>query len=285
MNFFEYNNLKYVLRISALLLIWTLFIGCNPYKPIIVRLKPKEGIEQQIGLAHYFSKNIEPDSLHIELAQKLKLSTFIISFFDYNPRHQEEVKPTHEYTSKTLFLTGLRNDSIFIIADENTNNRFDDDKIITINKDILASQSTSNLGNLPLVHIRNLHAIDNGQRYSFSKKFFLLPNIITTGRLNLTLISNEYLKGRFRYRGKRNYIHARQPSSGHFIIDPKWAQLRIDEKKDISNVKYNVKGFFHLYDTVKMGNNVFVVQKVSTFLDTVVLKPLPQSSSVSGKTQ
>jgi thiol-disulfide isomerase/thioredoxin len=273
-----------LIRAITTIFISILLLGCNAYKPIIVRLQPTDGPEQQIGVANYFLKDIEPDSAQTAFAKKLNFDPFVFSLFDYNPK-QIDTKPVDTHTSKTLFLTGLRNDSVFVVADANTNNRLDDDKIIPINKKILESQSTKNLKEFPIVRIYNLKAVYNGQPYTFSRKFFLMPNTITTGNLTLKLISNEYLKGRFRYKGKRNYVYARQISSGHFITEPEWSNIRIDENKNIPNEKYRGSEIYHLYDTVKKGKNIFVIQNVSPFLDTVVLKPILSNSLISRKAE
>lgn len=77
-----------MLRTSTTLFITILLIGCNAYKPITIRLNPTDGSEQQIGLAKYFLKNIEPDSLHVGLIKKLNFNPFVFSFFDYNSQQQ-----------------------------------------------------------------------------------------------------------------------------------------------------------------------------------------------------
>ncbi len=147
-----------MIRTITTIFISILLIGCNAYKPIIIRLQPTDGPEQQLGVAKYFLKDIEPGSAQTAFAKKLNLNPFVLSLFDYNSQ-QGESTSVDTHTSKTLFLTGLRNDSVFVIADANTNNRLDDDKIIPINKKILESQSTKNLKELPIVRVDNLKAL------------------------------------------------------------------------------------------------------------------------------
>jgi len=265
-----------MIRILFILAIAILLGGCDTSKPITVHLHATDNNEQQlVGVTFYISENIEPDSTLLSLAKKLNLSSFIVSEYDHAPqRGQAMEKKENIPDSKTIFLAGFNNDSILVIADANNNNRLDDDKIISLNRKVLYSQTKVDLDKLPFVHIQNLQTVYNGRNYTFSKKLFFSPDTIRTGKLTVTVISNEQSIGRFRYRGKKYYVRARQFSPGHFINDPKFANIRLDKGRNTSALKFDSKAIVHLYNEVKLGENIFTIQKVDSFLNFIVLKPV-----------
>jgi cytochrome c biogenesis protein CcmG, thiol:disulfide interchange protein DsbE len=123
-----------------------------------------------------------------------------------------------------------------------------------------------------------LHALYNGKKYSFSKKIFLRPDTIRTGKLTLALMSNEQVRSRFKYREKKYSIRAKQVSSGQFFTDPRYINIRIDAGKNIPSPEYRQDDVLHLYDTVRRSGNIFVIQSISDFLDKIVLTPISPGS-------
>ncbi len=261
----------------AFILLLILSLGCKTYKPIEIQLRPDDNSDGRLSLAIYLVKNLEPDSVQVLLASHLGLSKFIVSAFEHCP--QKDAKNNGNtfvdtLDSKTLFLTGFRNDSIYIIADENNNNSLNDDRVLVVSKKLLNSRSTKDLRELPFCSINNLQTTYEKKKYIFSKKLFLMPDTIRDKNLNLNIISNERTKGEYRYRNKKYLIRAKQPLSGYFDTTVKFVNVQIDNKKDSVELKFNKNKILHILDTVKKGKDIFVILNISTFLNKIILKPV-----------
>ena len=129
-----------------------------------------------------------------------------------------------------------------------------------------------------MCHIQNLKTIYDNKEFSFSRKLILVPDTIKNQELSLTLISNERMKGSFKY-GKRKYlIRVKKPLSGSFDTSIQYINARIDDKMDSLETKYNKDNIIHFNDTVKNRNNVFTFKYISPFLDEIILQPLPLKS-------
>jgi hypothetical protein len=103
-----------------------------------------------------------------------------------------------------------------------------------------------------------------------------MPDTIRTGELTLTAVSNEQYKGQFKYKGKKYYVCAGQMLSGYFITGPGFVNIRIDESKAASNIKFNNNSIkiYHLYDIVKMRRNSFTIEEVDPLLNKIIIKPV-----------
>jgi thiol-disulfide isomerase/thioredoxin len=264
----------------AFILLLMLSLGCKTYKPIEIQLRPDDNTDGRLSLAIYLVKNLEPDSMQVLLASRLKLSKFTVSAFEHCP--QKDAK-NNENTlvdtldSKTLFLTGFRTDSIYIIADENNNNSLNDDRVLVVSKKLLNSRSTKDLRELPFCSINNLQTTYEKKKYIFSKKLFLMPDTIRDKNLNLNVISNERMKGGYKYRNKEYWIRVKQPLSGYFDTTIQFVNVQIDYKRDSVNMKYNKNNILHIYDTIKKGKDIFVIQNISPLLNKIVLQPVKAS--------
>jgi hypothetical protein len=127
----------------------------------------------QLATSSYLLPNIIPDSLQVSLANQLRLNSFIVPVFNHiKPIGQisKETEP-NDPDARTIFLIGLKNDSIIIVADANNNNRLGDDKIIIIDREILKSQSIKNLERLPLIQINNYKQFTTDRTIRFRKRF------------------------------------------------------------------------------------------------------------------
>lgn len=251
--------------------------GCNTFRPITVTLKNDDNNDLQLGYVTYLLPQDSPDSLQSLIEQRLGLKKFSVFTFQHNPG-KINIIDSNRLDSKSLFVIGTRNDSIYIVADEDNNNNLEDDRILVISKKILQSQSLKNLELLPVVNIKNLEANYRNTKILFSRKLYLMPDTIGTKGFHMTAVSNERKKGEFKYRKKKYSIMAKHGLSGYFDTTLKFVDVKIDNNKDIVTMQYNRDNILHIFDTIKKGNNIFVLKGISPFLDKVILQPIKAKS-------
>jgi thiol-disulfide isomerase/thioredoxin len=261
------------MRNILLILSIVFFYGCNSFKPITISLKNDDNSDIQLGYVTYLLPQDPPDSLQSLIKQRLGLKNFSVFTFEHNPGKINKIG-SDKLDSKSLFLIGTRNDSIYIVADENNNNNLEDDRFLVISKKILQSQSLKNLERLPVVYIKNLEANYNNTKILFSKKLYLMPDTIGTKDFHMTAISNERMKGEFKYRKRKYTLMAKQGLSGYFDTTLKFVDVRIDDNKDTVTIQYNRDNILQIFDTVKKGNNIFVLKNISPFLGKIILQPI-----------
>ena len=258
------------------LLTIALISSCKVNRSIDIKLFPISTDTKDLGIVQYL--NLSDDTLSItekQIAKKLGVSYFkVVSFQHIKPKIENDT-----FDSKTTFLIGMNNDSIIIIADANNNNSFYDDNVIKVNKEILKSRTLKNLSRLPLLHIQNLQTLYQDKPYSFSRSIYLLPDTITNGQLDLILISNEQVKGMFKYRGKQHFVYVRLNSPYKIFVDStSQINIKISDSKFSSVNEYREREILHVLDTAIKDRNVFTVQFVSADLSSIKLQFLSQNS-------
>jgi hypothetical protein len=257
-------------------LLISLISSCKVNRSIDVKLSPISTDTKDLGVVQYL--NLSDDTLGAfekQITKKLGASHFkAVSFQHIRPKMENDT-----FDSKTTFLIGMNHDSIMIITDANNNNSFFDDNVIKVNKDILQSRSLKNLARLPLVHILNLETLYQDKKYSFSRKIYLLPDTITNGQLHLILISNEQVKGVFKYRGKKHFVYVRLNSPYKIFADSvSQINIKFSDSKFSSVTEYREDKVMHLLDTAIKDQKVFTVPSVSADLSTIKLQFLSRNS-------
>ena len=272
----EKKNFKeYFPEFLMIFLAVSLISSCKVNRSINVKLSPVSTDTKDLGVVQYL--NISNDTLSTsekQFAQNLGASGFKAFSF----RHIYPKMDNDTFDSKTTFFIGMIQDSIMIIADANNNNSFYDDDVIKVTKEILLSRSLKNLAQLPLVHIQNLQTLYGDKKYLFSRSIYLLPDTITSGQLSLIIISNEQVKGMFKYRGKQHFVSVRLNSPNKIFVDST-SQINIKiSDSEFSSTEYREKEIMHLLDTVIKDRRVFTVQSVSADLSRIKLQFLSQNS-------
>ena len=253
-----------------------LISSCNVNRSIDVKLFPISTDTKELGVVQYL--NLSDDTLSVfekQIAKKFGVSYFkAFSFQQIQPKMENDT-----FDSKTKFLIGMDQDSIMIITDANNNNSFFDDTVIKVNKEILQSRSLKNLARLPFVHILNLQTLYQDKKYSFSRKIYLLPDTITNGQLHLILISNEQVKGMFKYRGKKHFVYVRLNSPYKIFADSvSQINIKFSDSKLSSITNYREDQVMHLLDTAIKDQKVFTVSSVSEDLSKIKLQFLSRNS-------
>ena len=270
------KQMSFMIKLFFSFLLISLITSCKVNRAIDVKLFPISTDSKELGVAQYL--NLSDDTLgsyEKQIAKKLNASYFKeVSFQHIWPKMENDT-----FDSKTTFLFGMNQDSIMIITDANNNNSFFDDTVIKVNKEILQSRSLKHLARLPFVHILNLQTVYQGKKYSFSRKIYLLPDTITNGQLRLILISNEQVKGMFKYRGKKHFVYVRL-NSPHKIFADSVSQINIkfSDSKLSSISEYREGKIMHLLDTAIRDQKVFTVPAVSANLSSIMLQFLSRNS-------
>ena len=257
-------------------LVISIINSCKVNRSIDVKLFPISTNTKELGVVQYL--NLSDDTLGTfekQIAKKSGANYFkVFSFQHVRPKMEND-----PFDSKTTFLIGMNQDSIIIITDANNNNSFFDDTIIKVNKEILQSRALKNLGRLPLVHILNLQTLYQDKKYSFSRKIYLLPDTITNGKLSLILISNEQVKGTFKYRGKKYFVYVRLNSPNKIFADSvSQINIKFSDSKLSSITEYREGKIMHLLDTAIRDQKVFTVPSVSANLSSIKIQFLSRNS-------
>ena len=253
-----------------------LISSCKVNRSIDVKLFPISTDTKELGVVQYLNlSNDTLDTFEKQIAKKSGGNYFkIFSFQHIQPKMENDT-----FDSKTKFLIGMDQDSIMIITDVNNNNSFFDDTVNKVNKEILESRSLKNLARLPLVHILNLQTLYQDKKYSFSRKIYLLPDTITNGQLHLILISNEQVKGVFKYRGKKHFVYVRLNSPYKIFADSvSQINIKFSDSKLSSITNYREDQVMHLLDTAIKDQKVFTVSSVSEDLSKIKLQFLSRNS-------
>ena len=249
---------------------------CRKQMSFMIKLFPISTDTKELGAVQYL--NLSDDTLgsyEKQIAKKLNAGYFKeVSFEHIWPKMKNDT-----FDSKTTFLFGMNQDSIMIIADANNNNSFFDDTVIKLNKEILQSRSLKNLARLPLVHVLNLQTVYQDKKYSFSRKIYLLPDSITNGQLSLVLISNEQVKGTFKYRGKKYFVYVRLNSPNKIFADSvSQINIKFSDSKLSSTTEYRENKIMHLLDTAIRDQKVFTFPSVSANLSSIKIQFLSRNS-------
>lgn len=265
-----------MIKLRYLILAIFLISSCGVNRTIQVKLIPDNTDTKNLGIVHYI--NVSADTSGVtekKIAEKLGISDLkVVSFQHIQPKIEND-----SLDSKTIFLVGRKLDSIVIIPDVNNNNSFDDDEALIVHKEILMSRSLKELARLPFVNLQNLQTLYQGKKYIFSRKMFLLPDSIRTGELQLTLISNEQFKGRFKYKGKKYFVNARLNSPYKILADSlSQLNIRITDAMLTSKSEFNEEEILHLYDTARINRNILIVHSVSPDLSDIILQLLSQTT-------
>ena len=270
------KQMGFMIKLVFSFLLISLISSCKVNRSIDVKLFPINTDTKELGVVQYL--NLSDDTLgsyEKQIAKKLNAGYFKeISFQHIRPKMENDT-----FDSKTTFLIGMNQDSIMIITDVNNNNSFFDDTVVKVNKEILQSRSLKNLARLPLVHILNLQTLYGDKKYSFSRKIYLLPDTITNGQFRLILISNEQVKGMFKYRGKKHFVYVRLNSPYKIFADSvSQINIKFSDSKLSSITEYRENEVMHLLDTVIRDQKVFSVPSVSANLSSIKLQFLSRSS-------
>ena len=270
------EQMTFMIKLLYSFLMISIISSCKVNRSIDVKLFPISTDSKELGVVQYL--NFSDDTLGTfekQIAKKSGASYFkAFSFQHIQPKMENDT-----FDSKTKFLIGMDQDSIMIITDANNNNSFFDDTVIKVNKEILQSRSLKNLARLPLVHILNLHTLYQDKKYSFSRKIYLLPDTITNGQLHLILISNEQVKGMFKYRGKKHFVYVRLNSSYKIFADTvSQINIKFSDPKFSSISEYREDQIMHLLDTAIKDQKVFTVPSVSADLSNIKLQFLSPNS-------
>jgi len=270
------EQMSFMIKLFFSFLLISLIISCKVNRAIDVKLFPVSTGTKELGAVQYL--NLSNDTLgsyEKQIAKKLNAGYFkAFSFQHIWPKMKNDT-----FDSKTTFLIGMNQDSIMIITDASNNNSFLDDKVIKLNKEILQSRSLKNLARLPLVHVLNLQTVYQDKKYSFSRKIYLLPDTITNGQLSLVLISNEQVKGMFKYRGKKHFVYVRLNSPNKIFADSvSQINIKFSDSKLSSITEYKEGKTMHLLDTVIRDQKVFTVPSVSANLSSIKIQFLSRNS-------
>jgi len=270
------TQMSFMIKLFYSFLLISLISSCKVNRSIDVKLFPINTNTKELGVVQYL--NLSDDTLATsekEITKTLNASNFKkVSFQHILPKIENDT-----FDSKTTFLIGMNQDSIMIITDANNNNSFFDDTVIKVNKEILQSRSLKNLARLPFVHIQNLQTLYQNKKYSFSRKIFLLPDTITNGKLSLILISNEQVKGMFKYKGKRHFVYARLNSPYKIFADSvSQINIKFSGSKSSSITEYKEAKVMHLLDTAIKDRKVFTIPSVSADLSNIKLQFLSRNS-------
>jgi thiol-disulfide isomerase/thioredoxin len=252
-------------------------LSCNRYKPFVVKLLPDRLHNESLGKMLQITTSEEPDSNIAIIGKKLGLNNIGMIRMEHSILKfiaQHENKLTDSLDSETLFMIGMKRDSIYVIVDENNNNLLDDDRVIAMPKSLLASQSTKNLERLAIARVNNLKVKYINNEHTFSKHFYLLPDTIRTKDLNLDIISTDVHTGTFLFKKRKYYVQARGMLSLYFDTSLQFTSIIINNKKDTSVQLYKESSILHFGDTLKSNKNVFLIHYVSPFTDQIILKPL-----------
>lgn len=309
------------MRLNTLLIFFCLIVSsCAILKNgriITVTLSTKEGLSSELGLTHFMTSHITPDSSAIYRAQKLRLTTYSVSIYIFNPvqfyfQQWKSGKISRDaYLSEVdrrsldtngiayepsldaniTFLLGRKSSGEFmLIADENNNNKLDDDRTLIIaekNKDASARQ----IANMPKVHLSNIPIFLNGRIVQTSTTFFINTNSfylnnndtgLQSQAIPIELITGEYKVGRFRHKRNKYIIGVRE----------RYPWLKGEQRNAIVKVvhnsedsilmrKWNTRPEYKKGDIVPLKNGAVELIEINYLKSLISLKPSAQKNSNS----
>ncbi|RYY53707.1 MAG: hypothetical protein EOO09_17045 [Chitinophagaceae bacterium] len=228
----------------------------------------------------------EPLATEIAAAREMEADSFLVFDFEHKMRNREAEERARSESngmlpevdlldSRTLMMAVYKSNELFLLVDENNNNRLDDEQAVKVDPAITKTQQFDDLSLLPQFRVQGLKTIYQGKEVFFRKSFYLLPNITRDSLLNLLMVSNEQKQGEFRYKKRPYTVRARNNMSHVFNPGTSQVMLRVDSLQCPPGAAYDLTRTGYMHDTLTAGSTRFVVTGMSAFTELLTIEAIP----------